>query len=138
MHELSLAGSILQLVEGSARREGFKRVTQLRLEVGKLANVELQSLQFALTSIAPGPLLEGAELAFEHPEGQAWCKHCSQTVPLAERGLACPLCGGYQLQPNGGLSLRVVDMLVADDEWCHKHQPTFSSLQAARCDISGC
>jgi hydrogenase nickel incorporation protein HypA/HybF len=115
MHEISLAGGILQLVEDSARRDGFKRVTLLRLEVGRLANVELHALQFALAAIAPGTLLEGAELAFAEPAGQAWCANCSQTVPMAERGMACPLCGGYRLQPNGGLSLRVIDMLVADD-----------------------
>jgi len=114
MHELSLAGSILQLVEDAAQREGFKRVTLLRLEVGQLANVELHALQFALAAIAPGTLLEGAKLAFDEPAGQAWCQHCRQTVAMAERGNACPLCGGYALTPNGGLSLRVVDMLVAD------------------------
>ena len=114
MHEASLAGGILQLVEDSAKREGFKRVTVLTLEVGKLANIEVQALKFSLEAIAPGTLLEGARLVFEEPEGQAWCMNCSQTVPLAQRGLACPQCGSYQLQPNAGLSLRVIDMLVLD------------------------
>jgi len=115
MHEISLAGNILQLVEASAARDGFKRLTLVRLEVGKLANVELHALQFALAAMAPGTLLDGAELVFDQPDGQAWCKSCGQNVPMTERGAACPLCGGYQLQPNAGLSLRVVDMLVAVD-----------------------
>ena len=115
MHEASLAGGILKLVEDSARREGFQRVTVLRLEVGKLAGVELRALRFALQAIAPGTHLAGARLEFEEPEGQAWCLACSQTVPLAERGLACLHCGSYQLQPTGGTELRVIDMLVADE-----------------------
>ena len=40
MHEASLAGGILQLVERTAERERFARVTHLRLEAGQLAGVE--------------------------------------------------------------------------------------------------
>ena len=58
MHELSLADGILQVVEDAAAREAFARVLQLRLEVGKLAGVELQALRFALEAIAPGTLLD--------------------------------------------------------------------------------
>ena len=74
MHEASLAGGVLKLVEESAQREHFRRVSVLRLEVGKLANVELRALRFALEAIAPGTVLEGAALEFEEPEGQAWCR----------------------------------------------------------------
>jgi len=115
MHEASLAGGILKLVEDSARREGFRHVTVLRLEVGKLAGVELRALRFALEAMAPGTLLDGARLEFEEPEGQAWCLACNQSVPLASRGMACAHCGSYQLQPTGGTELRVIDMLVADE-----------------------
>ena len=48
MHEASLAGGILQLVEDAARREKFRRVTLLRLEAGQLAGVETRALRFAL------------------------------------------------------------------------------------------
>lgn len=113
MHELSLAGGILKLVEEAALRESFTRVLQLRLEVGKLAAVEVQSLRFSLESLAPGTVLEGAELVIEEPPGQAWCMGCSQTVEIAQRGDPCPACGAAWLTPNGGEELRVVDMQVA-------------------------
>jgi hydrogenase nickel incorporation protein HypA/HybF len=115
MHEISLAGGILTLVEDSARRENFRRVRLLRLEVGQLANVELRALQFALEALAPGTLLDGARFEFDEPPGQALCLDCRQTVPLPERGTACPHCASYRLQPTGGTELRVTDMLVADD-----------------------
>ncbi|WP_372656640.1 hydrogenase maturation nickel metallochaperone HypA [Hydrogenophaga sp.] len=115
MHEASLAGGILKLVEDAALREGFQSVTVLRLEVGQLAGVELRALRFALEAIAPGTRLDGAKLEFEEPMGQAWCMPCSLTVELPQRGAACPHCGGYQLQATGGTELRVIDMLVSDD-----------------------
>ncbi|MFY8087120.1 MAG: hydrogenase/urease maturation nickel metallochaperone HypA, partial [Rubrivivax sp.] len=40
MHEMSLAGGILRLVEEAAAREAFQRVSCLRLEAGALAGVE--------------------------------------------------------------------------------------------------
>lgn len=115
MHEASLAGGILKLVEDAARREGFRRVTALRIEAGRLAGVESRALRFALEAIAPGTVLQGAELTLEEPEGQAWCLPCATTVPLARRGDPCPLCAGHQLQPTGGTELRVVDLLVEDE-----------------------
>jgi hydrogenase nickel incorporation protein HypA/HybF len=115
MHEMSLAGGVLDLVEQAARREGFRRVTTLRLEVGKLSGVEIESLRFALESIAPGTCLEGAAIEIDEPPGQAWCMTCSRLISIKERGDACGHCGGFQLQPTGGTELRVVELLVDDD-----------------------
>ena len=115
MHEASLAGGILQVVEDTARREGFARVTVLRLEAGQLAGVEARALRYALEALAPGTCLAGARVEIDEPAGQAWCMACSSSVALPQRGDACPQCGGYQLQPTGGTALRIVDMLVEDD-----------------------
>lgn len=114
MHEASLAGGILQLVEDAARREGFRRVTQLRLQAGQLAGVEPRALRFALEALSPGTCLQDAHFEIEEPPGEAWCLPCGQTVAIAQRGDACPHCGHYQLQPTGGTELKVLDMLVED------------------------
>ena len=114
MHELSLAGSILRIVEEAACRERFERVSRLTLEVGALSGVEPQALRFALHATAPGSCLEGAEFVFHQPPGQAWCTHCRASVAIAQHGDACPRCGGWQLQPTGGTELRVTDLLVHD------------------------
>lgn len=115
MHEASLAGGVLQLVEDAAARESFKRLLVLRLEAGQLAAVDVRALRFALESLSPGTLLEGARIEIEEPPGQAWCLACAQTVFLPQRGEACPSCGSFQLQQTGGGELRVLDMQVADD-----------------------
>jgi hydrogenase nickel incorporation protein HypA/HybF len=115
MHELSLAGGVLRLVEQAAARDRFRRVQRLVLEAGALSGVEVRSLRFAIESLAPGTCLEGCELQIDEPPGQAWCLACSHSVPLAARGQACPLCGSHQLQPTGGTELRVLELLVDDD-----------------------
>jgi len=112
MHEASLAGGVLQLVEDTAAREGFARLLELRLEAGQLSGVDPRALRFALESLAPGTLLDGARIDIDEPPGQAWCLGCGQSVLIAQRGDDCPQCGSYQLQPTGGMQLRVVDMVV--------------------------
>jgi hydrogenase nickel incorporation protein HypA/HybF len=114
MHELSLAGGVLRLVEQAAEREGFVRVQRLVLEAGALSGVEVRALRFALDAVSPGTCLAGCSIEIEEPPGQAWCLGCSRSVPLAARGDACPHCGGYQLQPTGGTELRVRELIVED------------------------
>ena len=115
MHELSLAGSVLQLVEDAARRNGFRRVAMLRLEAGQLCGVEPHALRFALEALAPGTCLQGATVEIDEPAGHAWCGACAATVEITQRGDTCPRCGGWQLEPTGGSELRVLDLLVHDD-----------------------
>lgn len=112
MHEASLAGGVLQLVEASALNEGFSRVRLLRLEVGALARVDSDALRFALESLAPGTVLEGAEVEIQTPAGTALCRGCGQGVTITRWGEACPACGGYALTVTTGTSLRVLDLLV--------------------------
>jgi hydrogenase nickel incorporation protein HypA/HybF len=114
VHELSLAGGVLELLEGCAEQEGFRRVARLRLEVGKLSGVEVESLRFALESIAPGTCLEGAQVEIDEPAGHAWCLACDVSVPLEQHGEPCGRCGGWRLRVTGGTELKVVDLIVED------------------------
>jgi hydrogenase nickel incorporation protein HypA/HybF len=115
MHEMSLAGGVLDLVERCARQEGFRRVACVRLEVGKLSGVEADSLRFALQAIAPGTCLDGARIEIDEPAGQAWCQTCGMAVAIDARGDPCGRCGGWGLQASGGTELKVVDLMVEDD-----------------------
>jgi hydrogenase nickel incorporation protein HypA/HybF len=115
MHELSLAGGILQLVEDAAKREHFSRVKLLHLEAGALSGVEIRALRFALDAIKPGTCLAEARIEIDEPPGQAWCLACNQCVAIQSRLDPCPQCGGVRLQPTGGTDLRVVDLLVDDE-----------------------
>ena len=113
MHEMSIAESVLGIVEESARREGLRRVREVRLEIGRLAAVETEALRFCFEAVVRGTVAEGAVLAIDETPGSAWCFGCSTTVPVAARGELCPLCGGARLQVNGGTDMRVKDLLGA-------------------------
>jgi hydrogenase nickel incorporation protein HypA/HybF len=115
MHEMSLAGGILRLVEDAAARESFTRVARLSLEAGALAGVEVGALRFALESIAPGTVLERAVIEIDEPAATAWCMRCSESVSIRARTDACPRCGGWQLAPTTGTELKLRELIVHDD-----------------------
>ena len=112
MHELSLAASILQIVEAAARKDDFVRVRSLHLSVPALAGVEVGALRFALQSLAPHTLLAGAEVVVDEPLSQALCLDCKCDIEVAAHDQACPRCGGHCWQVTVGAELRVVDLLV--------------------------
>jgi hydrogenase nickel incorporation protein HypA/HybF len=115
MHEMSLAGGILRVVEDAAARERFRRVKQIVLEAGALAGVEVRALRFALEAMTPGTVLDGAVIDIDEPAGSAWCMRCACSVCIASRADACPHCGGWQLTPTGGTELKVRELIVHDD-----------------------
>lgn len=116
MHELSLCEGIVSAVERTAERHGVAKIESVRVAVGRLAGVDIPSLEFAWRSVTMTGALTGAKLVIERPEGTAYCTNCGETVPLAKFGDACPKCGGFRLIPNGGTELKVLDFVPAEDE----------------------
>ena len=110
MHEMSIAESVLGIVEDTARSGGLARVNEVRLEIGRLAAVEVAALRFCFDAVVRDSVADGAALEIDEIAGVAWCFGCCTTVPLAARGDACPACGGAQLQVTGGTGMRVKDI----------------------------
>lgn len=112
MHEMSIAEGILQIVEDAAAQQGFKRVTEVRLEIGALSGVEVEALTFCLDVVLKNSIAEGARLELEKVSGRGYCLGCGETVPVNALYDACPKCGSYQVQATGGTEMRVKDLLV--------------------------
>lgn len=112
MHEMSLAESVREIVQDTAAANGAVRVKLVRLEIGRLAQVELESMRFAFDVVKRGSLAEDAALDIVEADGTAWCMACSTAVVITQRGDACPNCSSYQLQVTGGDRMRVMDIEI--------------------------
>jgi len=112
MHEISLAEGVLQLIEDSALRQKFSKVTTVWLEIGQLAAVEVEAMRFCFDAVARGSVAEGAQLEIVATPGAGQCLQCAATVALSEAFAACPQCGGYQVQVTGGTEMRVKELEV--------------------------
>lgn len=112
MHEMSLTQGMLDVIEDSARREGFVRVNAVWLEIGQLAPVEPRALRFCFDVVTRGTCAEGARLEIVVTPGMAWCLECSASVALADLRSGCPRCGSSQVQVTAGTDMRVKELEV--------------------------
>ena len=113
MHEMALAASVLEIVEGTAQRNGAARVRAVWLEIGALSQVEPDALRFCFDVVTRGSLADCARLEIVFTPGAAWCMPCSRTVALPALGARCPHCGTYQLTVSQGEAMRVKEIEVA-------------------------
>ena len=114
MHELSLAESMLRIVEERARCEGFDRVRAIRLEIGKLSCVMPEALRFCFDAVTRGTIAAGARLDILEVGGAGRCPACRQTVALEEPYGICPDCS-VPLAIVAGTEMQVKELEVACD-----------------------
>jgi hydrogenase nickel incorporation protein HypA/HybF len=112
MHEMSIAESVLQIVEDSARSGGYTRVKAVWLEIGQLANVEKESLRFCFDAVTRDSVAQDARLEIIETAGQGWCMQCACNVPITALHEPCPTCGSYQIQVTGGEEMRVKELEI--------------------------
>lgn len=112
MHEMSLADSMLSIIEQTAREQSVRRVRAVVLEIGALACVEPDAMRFCFDAVTRGTIAEGAELRIIEKSGEGWCAACAKTVRLTERYGVCPACQGTQVAVTGGDRMRVLELDV--------------------------
>ena len=112
MHEMSLCESIIGIIEDEAQKQGFKKVTRVRLEIGALSGVELEAMRFSFDAVTRDSVADRAELEIIELPGTAWCLPCGGPVEVKQRFDACPTCGSFQIQVTGGDEMRIKDLEV--------------------------
>ena len=68
MHEMGIAGSVLESVHQELRKYPRRRATKVSLRIGEYAGVDPDSLQFCFEALVKGTELEPLELEIE------WCR----------------------------------------------------------------
>ena len=112
VHEMSIAESVLQIIEDKSRTDGYTRVKTVWLEIGQLAGVETESLRFCFDAVTRDSIVEDARLEIIETAGQGWCMECACNVPVSARFEPCPYCGGFQVEVTGGEEMRVKELEV--------------------------
>lgn len=112
MHELTLAERAVAIVERTAQAASACRVRRIRLAIGVLAHVDVETLQYCCELAARGTIAEGARIDVEICAGKAWCEDCERETDLARVGEPCQACGGFRLRVTDGDRMQVLDIGV--------------------------
>ena len=97
MHEMSLAESVLRIIEDAARTQNFQHVRTVVLEIGKLSAVEAEAMRFCFDAVTRGSIAEGAQLEIIETPGAGRCTVCGMMLALQEQYGLCPECGSPRL-----------------------------------------
>lgn len=101
MHETAIVMHLLCKVEQIARDSDAARVTSVRVQVGELAGVDPQLLEWAFARMAPGTCAECARLELEITLLEAFCETCQHRFRVEHFQFTCPSCGGRSQVVSG-------------------------------------
>lgn len=92
MHELSVALGIVDIAENEIKKANATSVAVIELEIGILAGVELESLDFVWPTAVYNTVLEKAEKKVIVIEGKAKCIDCDTLFKIVHLYDTCPIC----------------------------------------------
>jgi len=117
MHELSIVASIVDTVTESVAGYPGARVVEVRLRVGALASVVVDSLEFCWGIATEGTALEGARLVVKSLPVVMHCVPCGADVELeGVQSFRCPKCGEpcFDLRQGRELEIEAIEIEEAD------------------------
>ena len=92
MHELSVALGIVKIAEDVIELEKAKTVEVIELEIGTLAGIEFESLDFVWPSAVKNTVLENAIKKITIIKGEAKCVDCDTIFEIDHLYDSCPNC----------------------------------------------
>ena len=112
MHELSIAMGIVKIAEQELAKSQSKSISKIEIEIGELAGIEFESLDFVWPMAVQDSALEKAEMVIVKTKGKAQCMECDTIFELIHLFDDCPQCKGYLKNVIQGKELRVLALEV--------------------------
>ncbi|MDZ7608006.1 MAG: hydrogenase maturation nickel metallochaperone HypA [Cyclobacteriaceae bacterium] len=107
MHEVSIAMSILQIIEEELSRNPGKAVVKVHLQIGVLSGVVPDSLLFALEASRQNGPLKNAKISIDNLKGFAHCPDCGKKFETEDYFGVCPECGNSRYDIISGRELLI-------------------------------
>ena len=112
MHELPVTQSILEITLRHARQANAQRVTGIYLNIGQLATLVDDSIQFYWEIIAKDTIAEKAVIHFNRIAAVLQCMICAEKYTPDGQELRCPNCGSVGAKVISGeeFSIEAIDV----------------------------
>jgi hydrogenase nickel incorporation protein HypA/HybF len=105
MHELSIISNLFEIMEEKVQEKGAKKITFVKLQVGKLSGVVPDFLQTAFDIYKKDTLAHEAELKIEEVPLIIECRSCGKTMKKDDFVFICTFCGSKELKTISGTEL---------------------------------
>ena len=114
MHEMSLALEIVGLAVNTAERANGERINSVEIEVGTLAGVLIDSLEFCLDAAAKETMADGASFQLIPKYAFGRCRDCGIDFEVDSYFQHCPECDGISVDITGGKDLKVTAVTIEE------------------------
>jgi hydrogenase nickel incorporation protein HypA/HybF len=101
------------VVDAVVARMGETRVSAVRLEIGVLSGVLVDSIRFCFDLVAEGTTLAGARLDVDEPAGRASCRDCAERFDVDDPIVLCPRCGSADVAVLAGRDVLIKSVEVS-------------------------
>ena len=113
MHEISIALSLLDIVEKQCREAGYHIIDSVRVKVGKASGILPEAFSFALDVAKKDTLARDAKFLIEWIPLGGLCTECGSEFSTEQSYiLECPQCASPSFKINRGYEMEVVEMEV--------------------------
>ena len=113
MHELSIAMSIVEMVEDEMEHRGGLQIVAVHLRIGQLAGVVKEALLSSYEMACEDTALAGSQLIVEEVPVIMYCPTCDARRPvLASEWFNCPQCRAPVTEIVQGKELELVSLEI--------------------------
>jgi hydrogenase nickel incorporation protein HypA/HybF len=114
---MGITQGILSSSIDAAADAGADRISEIRISIGELTEIQEFALQFAFEALTPGTMAEGATLVVTHIPATSTCNECGTTYEHDRFQMLCPNCNSFAVTPITGREMRIdsIDCDSADE-----------------------
>jgi len=112
MHEMSVAMSIVDIAEQTAREKNAEKIVSVTVDIGDLSGVMADAVLFCYEAASRGLRAEGSRLIVNRIGARAWCPECEKEFTPKDAFVTCPECVSFggKILAGGELAVRSVEL----------------------------
>lgn len=111
MHEMSIAESVMSIIDEEVAKNNGKRAVRVLLVIGKLSTIVPESLIFCINANKEGTVFQDAEFAIEEIPGKGYCEECDKEYEVGPHQFFCEVCENV-LEVRGGTELLIKELEI--------------------------
>ncbi len=112
MHELSLAYSVVELVERELSRHGKGTLQSIEMSIGNFSGIDPEAFLFALETVWAHSPFAKAKLKITRVEARAVCNQCGKEFCPENLYASSPCCGDFSFRLIAGNEFRLNALTV--------------------------
>ena len=114
MHEMGIAGSVLDAVRTEAGRYPGSRPSRVGVRLGEWSGVDVESLRFCFEAMVTGSDLAGLQLEIDYRERRNRCERCGAEFAVRNYEIGCPECKSEATTAVSGTELDIAFVELED------------------------